>query len=145
MDILSIREASPSRRLEVGHYLALGDRSGNPGNCCNVIFCRSLVAGTEAYESAPYLSAPNLGVSVANESLWIICTVLQKYQSTKTCMKSNRDLTLHSQASRVSQERILVPNQNRYFLSHSSLKDWLAYSVPEQILPQVSLWVFQHS
>lgn len=75
----------------MGHYLALGDRSGNPGSCCNVIFCRSLVAGTEVYESGPYLSAPNLGVSVANESLWITCTVLQKYQSTKTRMKSYRD------------------------------------------------------
>lgn len=92
----------------MGHYLALGHRSGSPGSCCNVIFCRSLVAGTEAYESAPFFS--NLGVSVANESLWITCTVLQKYQSTKTCMKSNRDLTLHSQTSRVSQARILVPN-----------------------------------
>lgn len=120
----------------MGHYLALGDRSGNPGSCCNVIFCRSLVAGTEVYESGPYLSAPNLGVSVANESLWITCTVLQKYQSTKTCMKSYRDLTLHSQASRVFQARILVPNQNRCFLSHSSPpKDWLVNSVPEQILP----------
>lgn len=47
----------------MGHYLALGDRSGKPCSCCNVIFCRSLVAGTEAYESASYLSAPNFGCS----------------------------------------------------------------------------------
>lgn len=45
----------------MGHYLALGDRSGNPCSCCNVIFCRSLVAGTEAYVSASDLSAPILG------------------------------------------------------------------------------------
>lgn len=128
----------------MGHYLALGDRSGSPSSCCNVIFCRSLVAGTEAYEYAPFLSAPNLGVSAANESLWITCTVLQKYQSTETCMKSSRDLILHSQAS--SKQGFWSQIRIDAFLSHPSpLKDWLIYSVPEQILPRVSLWIFQLS
>jgi len=109
-------------RLCTGHYFPLGEHSGDPACSCSVIFCRSLVAGTEVYESAPCFSAANFGVSVENWPLWTTSVVLQKRGSTEICAKTSRDFTPHSQAIRVFQVRILVPNLNRHSLSHLLLQ-----------------------